>query len=117
MAEKSGLLLVTGPFALNSCLVRRVSQNYVIATKTRVDLRKVNIPKHINDGHFHHAKENQPHREGHLQKVRAVEAAQGRPEERRRGGPEGHQGTPRSQGDLPVPQTMFSLSSSCAAPV
>ncbi|XP_039435334.1 60S ribosomal protein L6-like [Culex pipiens pallens] len=55
MALKSDLLLVTGPFALNSCLVRRVSQNYVIATKTRVDLRKVNIPKHIIDGHFRRA--------------------------------------------------------------
>ncbi|XP_039448274.2 60S ribosomal protein L6-like [Culex pipiens pallens] len=37
MALKSGLLLVTGPFALNNCLVRCVSQNYVIATKTRVE--------------------------------------------------------------------------------
>ncbi|KAL9699088.1 hypothetical protein quinque_002529 [Culex quinquefasciatus] len=55
MALKSDLLLVTGPFALNSSLVRRVSQNYVIATKTRVDLRKVNIPKHIIDGHFRRA--------------------------------------------------------------
>ncbi|EDS43148.1 set domain protein [Culex quinquefasciatus] len=55
MALKSDLLLMTGPFALNSCLVRRVSQNYVIATKTRVDLRKVNIPKHIIDGHFRRA--------------------------------------------------------------
>lgn len=54
-ALKSGLLLVTGPFALNSCPVRRVSQNYVIATKTRVDLRKAKIPKHINDGYFRRA--------------------------------------------------------------
>ncbi|EAT40054.1 AAEL008188-PA [Aedes aegypti] len=51
-ALKSGLLLVTGPFALNSCPMRRISQNYVIATKTRVNLKDYKVPKHINDTYF-----------------------------------------------------------------
>ncbi|XP_058451630.1 large ribosomal subunit protein eL6 [Malaya genurostris] len=49
---KSGLLLVNGPFALNCCPLRRISQNYVIATKTRVNLKNFKVPKHINDTYF-----------------------------------------------------------------
>ncbi|XP_055636933.1 60S ribosomal protein L6 [Toxorhynchites rutilus septentrionalis] len=52
---KSGLLLISGPFALNSCPLRRISQNYVIATKTRLNLKSVKVPKHINDGYFRRA--------------------------------------------------------------
>ncbi|EDS32719.1 60S ribosomal protein L6 [Culex quinquefasciatus] len=63
MTLKSGLLLVTGPFALNSWLVRRVSQNYVIATTAHVDLRKFNIPKHIKDGYFRRARKKTIHTE------------------------------------------------------
>lgn len=51
-ALKSGLLLVNGPFAVNSCPLRRISQNYVIATKTRVNLKNYKVPKHINDTYF-----------------------------------------------------------------
>lgn len=52
---KSGLLLVNGPFYLNSCPMRRISQRYVIATKTRVNLKGVAIPEHINDTYFKRA--------------------------------------------------------------
>ncbi|XP_058057887.1 large ribosomal subunit protein eL6 isoform X2 [Anopheles bellator] len=48
----SGLLLVTGPFEVNACPMRRISQNYVIATRTRVNLREFEVPKHINDRYF-----------------------------------------------------------------
>lgn len=52
----SGLLLVTGPFALNSCPLRRVSQRYVIATSASVDLSKYKVPAHLDDGYFRRLK-------------------------------------------------------------
>jgi large subunit ribosomal protein L6e len=53
---KSGLLLVTGPFKLNGCPLRRINQIYVIATSTRVDLSKVNVPANLDDAFFNRIK-------------------------------------------------------------
>lgn len=47
----TGLLLVTGPFAVNGVPVRRVNQAYVIATSTKIDITGVDTSK-INDHFF-----------------------------------------------------------------
>merc|ERR1711992_134121 len=51
----TGLLLVSGPYALNGCPLRRVNQRYLLATKTKVDVSGVAIPEHINDAYFKRA--------------------------------------------------------------
>jgi len=47
----SGLLLVTGPYALNGVPLRRVNQAYVISTATKVDVKDVEV-KNIDDAFF-----------------------------------------------------------------
>lgn len=51
-ALKSGLLLVTGPFKINGCPLKRMHQQFVIVTRTRIPLEDKKIPLHINDRYF-----------------------------------------------------------------
>ncbi|CAE8622882.1 unnamed protein product [Polarella glacialis] len=48
---ESGLLLVTGPYAVNGVPLRRVNQRYCIATSTKVDLKGADY-KSITDTYF-----------------------------------------------------------------
>jgi len=52
----SGLVLINGPLKLNGCPMRRVNQNYLLATGTSVDVSAVNVPENVNDDYFRHAK-------------------------------------------------------------
>ncbi|KAG5878477.1 hypothetical protein JTB14_003164 [Gonioctena quinquepunctata] len=59
----SGLLLVTGPFGINACPLRRISQRYVIATQTKLDVSEVKIPDNINDEYFARKREKRAKKE------------------------------------------------------
>merc|ERR1712224_930220 len=48
----SGLLLITGPYAINGVPLRRVPQSYVIATQTKVDVSGVSVPASVDDCFF-----------------------------------------------------------------
>jgi large subunit ribosomal protein L6e len=52
----SGLLLVTGPYILNHCPLRRMHQSYTIVTSTKLDLSGFTLPDNINDRYFRRQK-------------------------------------------------------------
>ncbi|GFO43140.1 60S ribosomal protein l6-like [Plakobranchus ocellatus] len=63
----TGLLLVTGPYHLNGCPLRRINQRYVIATKTRLDIKDIKVPDRVNDEYFKRQKSKKPkHTEGDI---------------------------------------------------
>ena len=43
---------LSGPYKVNGVPLRRVPQSYVIATKTTVDISKVNLSDKVNDAMF-----------------------------------------------------------------
>merc|ERR1712087_451045 len=49
--DKSGLLLVSGPYKVNGVPLRRVNQRYVIATSTKVELPAMDLKK-FDDAYF-----------------------------------------------------------------
>ncbi|TNN09911.1 60S ribosomal protein [Schistosoma japonicum] len=46
--KSTGLLLVTGPYCYNGCPLRRIHPDYVIATKTKIDLSNFTLPQRIH---------------------------------------------------------------------
>lgn len=54
---------ILGPFGINACPLRRISQQYVIATETKIDISGVKIPENINDEYFARKRERRAKKE------------------------------------------------------
>ena len=50
------LYFSSGPFKVNGCPLRRISQRYLIATSTKLDISDVEVPAHLNDKYFKRTK-------------------------------------------------------------
>ena len=48
--------LLSGPFKVNGCPLRRVNQRFVVATSTSIDLSGVKVPEKIDDAYFRRAR-------------------------------------------------------------
>merc|ERR1712146_127755 len=59
----SGLLLVTGPYAVNGVPLRRVNQRFCIATSTKVDLKGADFGS-VNDAYFARAADKKKSKKG-----------------------------------------------------
>merc|ERR1739846_91525 len=62
----TGLLLVSGPYKLNGCPLRRVNQRYLVATSTKLDIYKVSVPENIDDKYFARVKAEKSKKEGDI---------------------------------------------------
>lgn len=52
---------------MNGCPLRRINQQYVIATKTKIDIGSIKLPERVNDKYFARQKLRKPrHTEGEI---------------------------------------------------
>jgi len=81
---KSGLLLVTGPFKVNACPLRRMHQNFVIVTSVKLDISGVKIPDHIDDKYFKVKREHSKGKKSDGGDIFDTKAEGYKPDERRK---------------------------------